>query len=94
MPNILKSLLNFLKKKPSPGDGKTPDGLCPNCWGQQEYGGKFFEAVRNYDVDINAKNPQTGWVKEYADKHLTRITLKKQADQLVCESCKVVYKPE
>ena len=94
MPNMLESLLNFLKKKPSPGNGETPDGLCPNCWGQQQYEGKFFEAIRNYDVDINAKNPHTGWVKEYSDKHLTRIALKKQGDQMVCPSCKVVYKPE
>jgi hypothetical protein len=93
MPNIFESLLNFLKKKPSPGDGNTPDGLCPNCWGQQQYGGKFFEAVKNYDVDINAKNPHTGWVKEYADKYLTKIELKIQDNQLVCQNCKIAYKP-
>ncbi len=92
MSNILESLLNFLKKKPSHGDGTTPGGLCPNCWGQQEYGGKFFEAVKNYNVDINAKDPSVGWVREYANKYLTGIELKKQDDELVCQKCKLVYK--
>ncbi|MGI9550552.1 MAG: hypothetical protein ACR2MT_05090 [Aurantibacter sp.] len=94
MSKIFESLLNYLKKKPSPGDGTTPEGLCPNCWGQQEYGGKFFEAVKNYDVDINAKDPHVGWVAEYANKYLTRIALKEHDDKLVCQSCKIVYKPK
>ena len=25
---------------------KSPEGFCPNCWGRQEYSGKFFEALK------------------------------------------------
>ena len=92
MSNIFESLLGFLRNNPSPGDGSTPDGLCPNCWGQQEYGGKFFEAVKNYNVDINSPNPATGWVKDYADKYLNPIALIQQDDQVVCQKCKISYK--
>ena len=94
MSSLVESLLNYLKKKPSPGDGSIPQGICPNCWGQQEYEGKFFEAVRNYHVDINEKDPTAGWVKEYAEKNLIGIQLEHQHDQVVCPKCKVSYKPE
>ena len=94
MINIFESLINYLKKNPTPGDGNTPEGLCPNCWGQQEYGGKFFEAVRNYQTDINASDPSVGWVKDYADKYLSGIELKKEDDQWVCQKCKLTYRPK
>ena len=94
MLNIVESLLNYLKTKPSSGDGSTPKGICPNCWGQQEYGGKFFEAVRNYHVDINETDPHVGWVKEYADKNLIGIQLEPRDDQMVCQNCKITYKPK
>lgn len=94
MLNMVESLLNYLKKKQSPGDGTTPEGICPNCWGQQEYGGKFFEAVKNYHVDINEKDPSVGWIKEYADKNLMGIQLEKRDDQVVCQKCKIAYKPK
>ena len=94
MANLIESLLNYLKKNPSAEDRSTPDGLCPNCWGQQEYGGKFFEAVRNYHVDINAKDPRLGWVKDYAEKNLIGIQLEQQDDELVCQKCKITYKPQ
>ena len=91
--NRLESLLNFLKKKQTPDQEDTPEGFCPNCWGRNEYGGAFFEAVKNNQVDVNSKNPNVGWIQDYADKHLAGIELIHEDEQLVCQRCKLTYRP-
>ena len=91
---MIDALIDFLKKSPSQPKEETPKGLCPNCWGREEYGGQFFEAVKNHNVDINSKDPSIGWVQDYANKYLTGIELKAKDDQLVCQNCKLSYKPK
>ncbi len=88
---IFDALIDLLKKDDSVVQ-PAPEGLCPNCWGRIEYGGQFYDAVRNNKLDINSKNPDVGWVQEYADKHLTPIQLQKQGSDYVCPKCKVSYK--
>ena len=90
--SIIKSITDYFKKNPNLNKEETPEGICPNCWGEQEYGGKFYEAVRNYHNDINSHDPHDGWVKEYADKYLLNIQLQQENDELVCQTCKVSYR--
>ena len=92
--NIVNTLIEHLKKSPEYKKGDTPVGYCPNCWGTQEYGKKFYEAVKNYNVDINSSNPNVGWVQEYANKHLSGILLRPKNDKVVCQGCKLSYSPE
>lgn len=91
--NLVANILSFFKKNKSFNPDESPKGLCPNCWGRQEYGGKFYEAIKNYDADINTDNPYKGWVQEYADKHLTGIYLHAVKDRFECPNCKIYYKP-
>ena len=87
------SLLKWLRQGDSKAGSGAPEDYCPNCWGRSEYGGAFFEAAKNHNVDINTNDEQLGWVQEYANKHLSGIELKAQKDQLICEKCKLTYKP-
>ncbi len=87
---LADSLIDFLKGSGLKHD-KAPEGICPNCWGKQEYGGKFYDVVQKHGVDINQKDPNVGWVEEYAEKHLTGIELHKQGDYYTCNTCKSKY---
>jgi len=89
-----ESLLDFLRKKKNKDSIETPEGLCPNCWGRQEYSGKFYEAYKNYDADVKSPNPTIGWIRDYANKHLAGIALHPHDEGQVCEHCKVVYRPK
>ncbi len=92
---ITERILTFLKKKEK-GEVKkneAPEGICPNCWGKQEYGGQFYEAIKNYDIDINSNDPKKGWIEQYAEKSLLGIELKQEGAGYVCKTCKVTYKP-
>ena len=88
---IAQNLLNFLKRN-SASSSETPEGLCPNCWGREEYGGKFFERVKNHGLDVNSSNPEVGWITDYVEKHLSPISLQEENDEYYCTTCKFTYK--
>ena len=92
--NIIGNLLEFLKAEKRPDNQQAPEGLCPNCWGRQEYGGNFYETVKNHGLDVNSKYPEVGWIKDYAETHLKGIALHRDGDKLACESCKISYRVE
>jgi hypothetical protein len=80
-------MLEYLKKYLS-GDSEkvtVPEGYCPNCWGNQEYGGKFIAAVHNEKIDLNNIEQKRGWIEAYATKNLHGIQLKKTT----CPVCKL-----
>ena len=91
--SIATNILQFLKKKASGEDVQTPEGLCPNCWGRQEYGGQFFEKLKNHTTDINKDEPEIGWITDYAEKHLKGIKLNHIDGALVCATCKYSFRP-
>jgi hypothetical protein len=92
--SLVNSLLSFLQKTSAEtNNNAVPEGFCPNCWGREEYGGQFFEAVKNHRTDINSIDPRVGWIQDYADKHLSGIQLKQESDHFVCPKCKVTYRP-
>lgn len=93
MMNRILSLLAYLKKSSEHSKESAPNGYCPNCWGKQEYGGKFYKAVKNYKTDINTIDPKSGWIQDYVNKNLSGIQLQKKNDELVCQNCKLTYHP-
>ncbi|MGB5238695.1 MAG: hypothetical protein WBN59_13785 [Flavobacteriaceae bacterium] len=92
--NIVTSLIVYLKVDKKTGGKDAPEGLCPNCWGRQEYGGNFYEAVKNHGLDVNTKQPEIGWIKDYAEKHLKGIRLETTDDSVACPSCKISYREQ
>ena len=66
--------------------------MCPNCWGRNEYGGAFYDAVKNENMNVNDLESHVGWVQDYADKHLSDIALHADDAEHVCNKCKVKYK--
>lgn len=89
--DLIKNLLKFISVRNASVKEDPPEGYCPNCWGRQEYGGDFYEAIKNQQVDINTKNPKVGWIQEYADKYLSDIALIEEKDEVICQKCKVKY---
>jgi hypothetical protein len=43
--NLVQIFSNLLRKKASGDKDITPESFCPNCWGKQEYNGKFYNMV-------------------------------------------------
>ncbi|MBK8504674.1 MAG: hypothetical protein IPL46_22175 [Saprospiraceae bacterium] len=48
---IIESIKNVLLGNNQGKD--SPEGYCPNCWGTQQYSGKFYEAIKNEGIDLD-----------------------------------------
>ena len=89
--SIVKNIVKFLTS--SKEESKAPEGMCPNCWGRSEYSGKFYEAIKNENIDINEADQRVGWIQQYADTHLSEIKLVPHKEGVVCQKCKISYAP-
>lgn len=83
--DLIKNLIAFLNKNPNKNIPQTPEGLCPNCWGRQEYGGNFHKAVKAESFkDLAHKK---GWIKSYVEQNLKGIQLHPREKKLSCNVC-------
>lgn len=91
--DLVKSILDFLKKKDTDDAIAAPEAVCPNCWGREEYGGHFYERVVQENLNSNSRESNVGWINAYANKHLLGIVLKRKGtgEDLICEKCKTSY---
>ena len=85
--NIMEYLRGEKKKK-------APDGVCPNCWGRQEYEGKFRQILHMERINTNNLDQKKGWIQAYAARQFEGIQLKKTDDLYECPNCKLTYRPE
>ena len=68
--------------------------VCPNCWGKQDYDNKFIQYTKD-QVKANLNNDKTAkkaFVQQFVETNITGIRLKKDGDQLVCNSCNATHK--
>jgi hypothetical protein len=86
---LIESIKQYFEKKTP--NIEAPDNHCPNCWGRQEYEGKFLEALHQEKIDLNNLNDKQGWIQAYATEHFEGIKSKAKDSQLVCNMCKISY---
>lgn len=88
----ISNLLEYLKKDKKREE--VPEGFCPNCWGRLEYGGEFYKAVKEENIDLNNIEKHKGWVQALAGKYLYGIELKQKGKEWECEQCSLKYDHE
>ena len=89
--------LNFFKKAKSnqlTENDLVEASICPNCWGKQEWNGKFVEYVEDRQRAANLGDPtaQKAFVEQFIEKHITGIRLKSDGDYLSCPTCNAKFK--
>jgi hypothetical protein len=86
---IITNLLNYFTPSDSQNP-ETPDGLCPNCWGNQEYDNIIREMYEDKQIDVNNKEANHAFIQEFVVNRVSGITLKKGANGYTCPTCKIV----
>ena len=87
--NLIENLKAYFSNKINNQEtDNAPNGVCPNCWGKQEWDGEFYKKIK-VDNITPENNTYDSFVHEVASK-LDKITLKE--DILICETCKTSYK--
>lgn len=76
----------FTKKKNNEETGDAPEGVCPNCWGRQDWDENYYEIMKGESDNEKTYN---SFIKDVVTK-LDKITLK--GDSYECTTCNVDYK--
>ena len=86
--SIVENLKKHFKEKSEGKEiGKAPEGVCPNCWGKQEWDGEFYKKM-NKKNSIQNSNIYDNFINQVVEK-LDKIALHK--DTYICETCKIKY---
>lgn len=70
---------------------EAPEGVCPNCWGKQEWDNKYMEIVKDKQIDVNNHSANHAFIKDFVVTHLDGIKLKKEKDYYHCPQCSLKY---
>lgn len=85
-------LLEYFRKPKETTENESPDGYCPNCWGEQEYGKNIRQLYRDKQVDINNHESNYAFIQEFVVSHIEGIHLKRGENGLQCPTCKRNFK--
>ncbi len=91
MSTIIEKLMEFFSRPEKERKDQTPEGLCPNCWGTQEYDNTIRELYKDKQIDVNNKEAHYAFIQKFVVNHLDGITLKKGQNSLECPTCHVKY---
>jgi len=83
--SLFDSVLNFLKEKPQ--GQVAPKGVCPNCWGSQEYADQVRDLENDVQVEVNRGSKNYDFINAFVKKYVVGIQLKNKLEGAVCERC-------
>ena len=89
--SLYKSVMSYFSKKEKGEDVKAPEGVCPNCWGTQDYDGQFREILKDEQIDVNNHEANYAFIQDFVVNHVDGIKLKNDKTGMVCPNCKVRY---
>lgn len=88
---MIEKLIAFFKRPASETKKETPDGVCPNCWGSQEFDNVIRELYEDKQIDVNNGQANHNFIQNVVVNKIEGIKLQKGNSGLVCPSCKVTY---
>ncbi len=88
--SLIESLTSYFSKSKDVSQNEVPEGLCPNCWGNQKYDNVIREMYVDKQVDVNNKEANHAFIKDFVVKHVDGIQLKKGNTGLECPTCHIV----
>lgn len=84
--DIAQQLSEFFKEPESATKNKTPEGICPVCWGYQEYDHKIRTLIEDKQIDVNNGRDRYMLVQQFVVEHLDGIKLK-EGEISTCPTC-------
>lgn len=88
---MIEKLIAFFKKPAAETQNQNPEGVCPNCWGKQEYDSMVRELYEDKQIDVNNGLANHNFIKEFVVNRIDGIRLKKGNSGLECPTCRVNY---
>jgi len=89
----MKSFKKIFNKRPDQFD-EVPEGVCPNCWGDQEYGNVVRQKYKDLQIEVNNHSSKHAFIQDFVITNLKGIKLKSKVNGLECPTCHVISKDE
>ncbi len=88
--SILQNIKNYFTSKAEGNTSeKAPAGICPNCWGKQEWEGDFYKLNKGNKL-IGNDQMYNSFINKIVEKNVSGISINE--DTYKCETCKISYK--
>ncbi|OFX45103.1 MAG: hypothetical protein A2046_10650 [Bacteroidetes bacterium GWA2_30_7] len=84
---LINTIISWFKKPKNETHGKTPKGLCPVCWGYQEYDRKIRKLYKDRQIEVNNHKDNYMFVEDIIKKYVDGIRLKK-GEIINCSNCR------
>ncbi|MCC7332503.1 MAG: hypothetical protein IT232_07845 [Flavobacteriales bacterium] len=84
--DITKTLVDFFKMPEEETKNKTPEGLCPVCWGYQQYDKKIRILYKDKQIDVNNHKDNYTVIQDFVKHHVDGIKLK-HGETISCPTC-------
>lgn len=66
---------------------EAPEGVCPVCWGHQQYGEEIRKVYKDKQIDVNNHAANQSFIQDFVTTNLTGIQLKKTDKGSQCPTC-------
>lgn len=83
---MIDTIINWFKKPEEDTKNKTPKGLCPVCWGYQEYDKKIKTLYYDKQIDVNNHKDKYSMMRDFIKTHIDGIKLK-EGKISTCPKC-------
>ena len=82
---ILESIKTYFDKKMNnEKTGDAPKGICPNCWGKQEWDGEFYTFIKGSKND-KRNETYNNFINKVVESNIEGIYIQK--DTYTCKTC-------
>ena len=87
--SIVDDLKNYFnKKRNNQMTGSAPEGICPNCWGKQEWEGEFYKFTKGSKND-QRDDTYNNFINKIVESNIEGIVISK--DTYTCQTCRITY---
>ena len=88
--NIIENIRTYFNKKSTnEPTGDAPDGVCPNCWGKQEWDGQFYNLKKGNKLS-HKDDTYNNFINKIVESNIAGVKI--SDDTYTCTSCKLNYK--
>jgi len=87
---MIDTLIGFFKQSAKYTKEKTPSGLCPNCWGEQEYDKRIRVMYEDKQIDVNNYKANHAFIQDFVINKIDGIKLIKANSGYNCPTCKKI----
>ena len=88
--DIIQNLKKYFTSKAEGNiSKKAPVGICPNCWGKQEWEGEFYKLNKGNKL-IGNDQTYNNFINKIVENNISGLAINQENYE--CETCKISYK--